>query len=733
MDRRCMGCMELYDEQFEVCPVCGYAHGTPPREAYHLMPGSTLSKRYVIGRVLGFGGFGITYIGYDLVLQNKVAIKEYMPGEFSTRMPQQQMVTVYSGDREEQYKEGLKKIIDEARRLAQFQNEPNIVHIYDCFEANNTAYIVMEYLDGESLKELLTREGRMPVEQALDIVLKVMTALKKVHQIGIIHRDIAPDNIYILKDKEVKVLDFGAARYATTKHSKSLSVIIKPGYAPEEQYRSRGDQGPWTDVYALSATFYKMITGVTPEDAMERSIKDYLKKPSKLGVTIQKGLETAVMNALNVRIEDRTQSMEEFETELLAAEVKEKIARQRKADVGGIPLWTKITGAVGGVFILAMVVIVATANFMPKLEEYTLPKGKTIVPNMVNLEQEKAVSTGQKKNVTVVADKMKYSAVIPAGNVTSQSVDRGMVVDVDSQVLIEISRGKEKVVVPLVVGMTKDQAVEELNKAELTVKTQEVENSDMAPGSVVSQSIEGNTTAVKGDGIILEIAKDDARGDASVMVKVPDLQGMDFKEAQSSLKKDYLYLKPDYEYSDTTPEGAIISQTVSAGEEIPQKTNIDVTVSMGKEKFQLPGVEFTSLQEARSALEEKGIVVTTEEEYSDSVTQGNVIRQSVPADEMVEKGTAVVLTISKGPAPIEGKPETPKQPERPQPAPTRPTPKKQDMTQPPKAAPTQPAPTQPAPTQPPKQEPTKPPQTTANPADEVMKQIKEQMDLIGSQ
>ena len=459
MERRCMGCMEMYDEQFEICPHCGYVHGTPPKEAYHITPGSLLAGRYIIGRVLGFGGFGITYIGYDQVLETKVAIKEYMPGEFSTRMPNQQMVTVYSGERAEQFHEGMLKIIDEARRLAQFQNEPNIVHIYDCFEANNTAYIVMEYLDGESVKELLARTGKIPVDQALDIVLKVISAMKKVHEIGIIHRDIAPDNIYILKDGNVKILDFGAARYATTKHSKSLSVIIKPGYAPEEQYRSRGDQGPWTDVYALAATFYKMITGVTPEDAMERSVKDLLKKPSKLGISIPKGMETAIMNGLNVRIEDRTQTMDEFEQELMAAEVKEKVARQRRADVGKIPMWAKIAAAVGSLAVIALAVIVMTFNFMPKLEEYALPEGKTMVPNMVNQDLETAEQMGNEKQLQVMVQSMKYSAVIPEGNVTNQLIPTGTVVDVQTEVGLEISRGKEKVVVPLVQGMGQEEAV----------------------------------------------------------------------------------------------------------------------------------------------------------------------------------------------------------------------------------------------------------------------------------
>lgn len=656
-----MGCMEVYDDQFDVCPFCGYVHGTPAKEAYHIMPGSVLAGRYTIGRVLGFGGFGITYIGYDQVLETKVAIKEYMPGEFSTRMPNQLAVTIYSGEREEQFKDGMLKILDEARRLAQFQNEPNIVHIFDCFEANNTAYIVMEYLDGESVKELLAREGRLPVEQALDITLKVISALKKVHEVGIIHRDIAPDNIYILKNGDVKVLDFGAARYATTKHSKSLSVIIKPGYAPEEQYRSRGDQGPWTDVYALSATFYKMITGTTPEDAMERSVKDLLKKPSKLGVGIQKSMETAIMNALNVRIEDRTQSMEEFEQELMAAEVKEKIARQRKADVGKIPLWAKITAAAGGAGILIMLVILLTVSFMPKLEEYTIPEGKTMVPNLVNQERDTAVAMGKESKIVVMEEGMHPSAIIPANNVISQNVEKGTVVDENSIVEIVISSGKEKVVVPLVEGMTRDEAVARLEGAGLKVESKEADNTEVAPGSVVSQSIEGNTTSATGDTIVLEIARDNGGGDSSVMVAVPSVTNMDYKEAQMLLRKDYLYLIPEYEYSDTVPNGVIISQETEAGETLPQKTNIRVAVSMGREKIQMPGVELTQLEEARQKLESAGLAVSVQDEYSDSIAPGKIVSQSVNADEMVEKGSTVTLVVSKGPKPAETKaPEKPR-------------------------------------------------------------------------
>ena len=283
-----MGCMETYREELGICPYCGYADGTPVEEQIHMEPGTVLRDRYVIGKVLGFGGFGVTYIGWDNKLEMKVAVKEYLPSEFSTRMPGQTMVTVFRGEKQEQFREGLKKFVDEAKRLANFKNEEGVVRVYDSFTENETAYIVMEYLEGETLAELLEREGAIPEDRAVEMMMPVMKSLEVIHSAGILHRDIAPDNIFITKDGTTKLIDFGASRYATTSHSRSLSVIIKPGYSPEEQYRSRGDQGPHTDVYALAATLYKMITGKTPPDAMERRAKyenenkDILVEPHKL-------------------------------------------------------------------------------------------------------------------------------------------------------------------------------------------------------------------------------------------------------------------------------------------------------------------------------------------------------------------------------------------------------------------------------------------------------------------
>ena len=313
---RCLGCMREYKDEYQVCPYCGYEVGTPPKEAYHMVPGTLLAGRYTVGQVLGFGGFGVTYIGYDNVLERKVAIKEYLPSEFSTRIPGQTEVTTYAGERTEQFNSGLTKFLDEAKTLAKLQSANGVVQIYNSFQENNTAYIVMEYLEGKTLKTYLEETEKIPVEEAKEILHPIITALKEVHALGIIHRDIAPDNIFLTNDGRVKLLDFGASRFATTSHSKSLSVIIKQGYAPVEQYRSRGDQGPWTDVYAMAAVIYRCIMGNPPAEISERIYQGPEKKTLDFGGEISKRQESVLAKGMAVFAKDRYQTMEEFQRDL---------------------------------------------------------------------------------------------------------------------------------------------------------------------------------------------------------------------------------------------------------------------------------------------------------------------------------------------------------------------------------------------------------------------------------
>ena len=317
---RCFGCMREITEK-NPCPYCGYYENNPPESTLHMEPGILLSDRYVIGRVLGQGGFGITYIGWDSTLNLTVAIKEYLPLSMATRNTGSVTVSCASKENKEDYDYGLNKFLDEARILALFGDMPNIVGARDFFRANGTAYMVMEYIDGINLKQYIDKHnGKIPWDQAASVIMFVGDALKEVHSKGLLHRDVSPDNIFITSKNQVKLLDFGAARAALGMQNKSISIMLKHGYAPFEQYSSRGNQGPWTDVYSLSATTYRCITGELPPEALERLEDDKLVPPSQKGIKLPMNVESAIMKGLAIRPQDRYQTVAEFQAALSGTE-----------------------------------------------------------------------------------------------------------------------------------------------------------------------------------------------------------------------------------------------------------------------------------------------------------------------------------------------------------------------------------------------------------------------------
>lgn len=313
-----MHCMnEMYDPDY--CDQCGGNGQVDTSLPNQLVPGTILNEKYLIGAALGAGGFGITYIAKDLKLNLKLAIKEYFPQDLAFRTGKNADISSYSGELAIQYEDGLKRFLKEARILAKFVEHPGIVNVRDYFEANETAYMVMNYMEGITLKEyLLDKGGKLHWETAITLMMPVMDALHAVHKHGILHRDISPENIYITRDGQAKLLDFGAARNVSTE-GMSLSILLKPGYAPEEQYRTRGVQGAWTDVYATAATMYRLITGTMPVESLERILKDDLPKPTEMMIDLPQNIETIILKAMAVSAEERYQTVKEFQEAVMAA------------------------------------------------------------------------------------------------------------------------------------------------------------------------------------------------------------------------------------------------------------------------------------------------------------------------------------------------------------------------------------------------------------------------------
>ena len=520
--KRCLRCFRNYEENKTECPWCGFRKSQQLKEPQYLSAGIVLQNRYEIGAVVGAGGFGITYAAWDRVLEQRVAIKEYMPGEFSTRTPGETRVSVYGGEKEEQYKNGRDKFYEESQRLAKFQDVPGIVQIYNSFEENETAYLVMEFLEGETLGERLKRDKRIPEQEAVGIILPVLQALTEVHRVGILHRDIAPNNIFLTKDGGVKLLDFGASRSVTGTHSKSLTVLYKEGYTPEEQYRSRGDQGTWTDVYEVAATLYKMLTGTVPPGALERRRKDTLKLPSKMGIKVTKQTEQALLNALNVDVRYRTKTADAFMQELLGTEkTKAHFVRTEEKKQGSIPLWIK--GLVGtllcgmGVYLVLLFTGVISGSGIG-FSHFGIPEGSTRVPNLVNTEIEEAQKKADESNLKFLITDKQFSTTIPENRILSQELAAGSLTEKESSIRVVVSAGLnsmtaeeiqkegiELVQIPDLQYQDMKEAVGMLQDAGLDVKLEYVTTGIVEGGKVTAQSVAAGEQLVKGESITLSV------------------------------------------------------------------------------------------------------------------------------------------------------------------------------------------------------------------------------------
>ena len=286
-----------------------------------LKPGVIFKERYKIEEVIGAGGFGLTSRAWDPLLQSYGAIKEYYPAGIATRSADSSKVCVPVGQEQREYHRGRIRFLKEAQDVARFQSEPNIVSIYDYLEENDTAYMVMEYLHGCTLKQYIREHGgRLDTDHILHICLSVLDALAVVHKAGMIHRDISPENIFICEDLTVKLIDFGAAKQVYLDGEQTMSVVLKPGYAPPEQYAKKDKQGPWTDIYALGATLYFAATGEKPEESFGRVLEDTIKPVCEVNPEIPRAMSQVIMRAMSVKIEDRYQTVEAMREALLAGE-----------------------------------------------------------------------------------------------------------------------------------------------------------------------------------------------------------------------------------------------------------------------------------------------------------------------------------------------------------------------------------------------------------------------------
>ena len=688
----CFGCFEQYDDSFDICPHCGYAEGTEPELATYMRPAAILNERYVIGRALGHGGFSVTYLAWDALLLHKVAIKEYLPSEYATRRPGESRLTIFSGKEGEYFQFGKEKFLDEAKRLSAFQNEDGIVHVYDCFSANETAYLVMEYLDGITLSEYLKKEtavspqGRIAPEKAISMLTPVMLSLQRVHDSGMIHRDIAPDNIMLLKDGGVRLIDFGAARHAVHDCGKSMTVIIKDGYSPEEQYNSHGVQGPAADVYALSATLYQMITGITPPGAIERGEylqkhkRDMLPPPSKFNKAVTKTQDTAILNGMALHTQDRTQSVAELYEELTAQTPVRRVQETiRKRSSFSWPLWAKITAGVLAAAIAAGGVLLYL-NRKPKTDTAAEDSSYVLSPNVVNMQVVNAVTAAEDASLHLVVEGSDYDAGVEQGRILTQNPDPGTKLAPASDLLATASLGKERPVGVMddMSSMLKDAAEDYLTRmglSDVQINWEYIASDDEMPGTIVSQSVTAGSTLTPSSNVTISVAQpsqtpvtpvpttpsngSSSGGSSSSVdiselvpsedsyVTVRDYVGQSFDTAKADLRTVSLYgVKCELRYHPSIPSGSIIQQSPEGGEKILKGSGVYFVVSLGPQKQLVPNVLYKEQGEAERLLAQSGFGSAPKAVTSSYVAPGHVAAQTPLGGSEAAPGTKISLDIS---------------------------------------------------------------------------------------
>lgn len=329
----CMGCMRKLDWDGR-CRYCNFLEEAYPKDKNHL-PLHTLLKNgeYLVGRVLGEGGFGITYIGLDMALLQRVAIKEFYPVCMAERgsAENDSVVRPLHAKKEADFQKGLQSFLSEGRALAQFSNLDGVVGVKSFFRENGTAYLVMEYVEGIRVKDYVKSFGVLEPETVFSMVKQVILDLHRIHGEHILHRDVSVDNLIIDQDGKLILIDFGSAKNLAKSTGRTETVLYKQGYSALEQYSMDGKQGPWTDVYGLCASIYYMLTGLTPKSATERVIDDTMKPLREiLPQSLEKNMLDAVWRGMAVDRKRRYQSMAELYQALYGEQITEGMPQQKQ-------------------------------------------------------------------------------------------------------------------------------------------------------------------------------------------------------------------------------------------------------------------------------------------------------------------------------------------------------------------------------------------------------------------
>lgn len=525
---RCISCMQPLSKS-GACSHCGYNEADYTVSSRALKPGTCLAGRYYIGRVIGQGGFGITYVAWDELLEIRVAIKSFLPEN-------------NDGGRGN-------KDLREARIMSKFIALPGIVVAKDFFEDNNAAYLIMEYVNGVRISNYIKKNGPMSVNEMLDKMEPVISSLAAIHESGYLHKDISANNIMIDEDGKLVLIDFGAAR--TIEHSDvTITVAVKIGYSPEEQYRTTGRLGPWSDIYSLCATMYYMLTGIVPAESVERVINDrVIPLEDNVSIDADVNIKKAIDRGMAVMAADRYQSVEELYPELYSGR---KLSKIKSA---GIPDNIMFGGDSGNNTVTGTATATGTGTISETSIRHALQKRHEA--------KDKKRKTARRRHITgrlITGVLIMVGALIVVSGVL---LIYNRMSDVDGYVSNDIPQ--------ISAGVSSHD-----DNRTISVDSQ---NTDIQNDNTQSDGISGIAPTASPDNNNSTDVVSEAGSD--IFKVVPSCVGITYKKAAKKLKASGFVVEKKTKYS-SKKKNIVISQSIPADTRVADGTAIILTVSKGK-------------------------------------------------------------------------------------------------------------------------------------------------------
>ncbi len=650
VEHLCPGCMGRWEDTRKPCPRCGFSWETENHSPRELPPFTILAGRYLLGTRIGAGGFGITYLGLDLAEEKPVAIKEFFPVSLAER--REEKVIALPGEDGRYFREALRSFRKEAELLSRFGGVEGIVRYLDYVQENETAYLVMEYVEGENLKQKMRRmEAPFSQEEALTLLYPILLAVDAMHRKNVLHRDISPENLILKPDGTLTLIDFGAAREYSLEEDENLTVILKRGYAPDEQYHSGSRQGPWTDLYACCAVLYQMVSGLLPQDASSRRQKDRLLPLDEIeGLEVTEGFARAIEKGMTIYATERYSSIGKLLSDLdpdgtfrakLEKEKAERTEKTEKAegtDADTAPRESQAEKRKKSLENKDAELAAALAAVQQYRKEKLPEIDMSVVedPELSRIDISGAEKAGERRKAG------KAGQPAPEEEEEEISRTRGIVIAVVlvlaifAAVLI-YSVGKwSSAEVPDMTGMTEEEARVVLAETKFTCSDGNLAyyeyNDSVEEGIIYDQYPEAGERVSKDTEVTIYISKGPS-------AEVPDVTGLFMEDARAGLEPDF---QVHMEFSkvsadDPAGNGEILSQSLAPGEITGEGADITLTAAVKE----VAGQELSFAEETFSEL---GFEVSVEHRYSDDMEKDRVIECTYDME-----NARAELVVSDGP------------------------------------------------------------------------------------